>query len=1130
GTIEANSVSGTSESKAGINNYGTIEANSVSGTSESKAGINNYGTIEANNVSGTSKSEVGIDNYDTIDANSVSGISESKAGIDNYGTIEANNVSGTSENGNGIENTHIIKGQNIYYCKTINNTGQIIGSISCNCVDNTQCAGTMPTVCTVPTPVLYSSNQCYSCEDSFLFKPYWNAENGSCQSCIDKNEATPYWNAETDECTVCPDDKPYWSGSACESACPLEKPIYNANKICSSCPVETPYWNGNTCVESCPNDNPVHGNICDIDETSCSYLMSQAGYTDFTVTGNTITYNGEMEISSDLDISVCNLNINGTLYVKSDKTTLKANNIIIKNTFGIYGVRNAGTITANKIIAENLLGAYGIWNDGTITATEIKGVSRSGRGINNANSSVIKANAVIGISTDGTGTDNWGTIEANTVTGNSETSHGLSNWGAIDATTVTGNSETRWGLTNYNTITATTVTGSSLGSQPAISNFEEAVITAENVYYCKKISNTGKITGTISCNCADSTQCSGTAPTQCTAPTPVLSGDLTTCISCETADSTKPYYDGKMCVATCPTETPMSDANNICKTCAEVDGTKPYWSGTECVSCATIDSTTPVWDSENQTCIACAEGTEWNGESCVKIDCPNSTPVWNGMECVSCATFDSTKPYWDAENKVCVSTCSSGKRDGYICVTNCPIDRPFVSDGVCVAECSGAKPYRNGVTCVSACPSDKPSLDADNACRSCPARAPIWDGSACVSCASIDPDKPYWWESWSGEKTNACISEDQLCSEAILDMNGIGIDDTEYYSYDADTNTLTINSKNYQDVWVSGDFSSCNLVVNNRSVTLGNIEINSLTVNNPEGEYGVKLYENERATIYGDLVGTGKHYGIINEGYELDVGGKIVGTATDTTGSISDSFAGGGIPNAGVMNFLDGTISATTITGINHSADGYGIVNSYYYEVGTITANIISYCQNIENAGTIVGQIRCDCSGTELTCAENPTTTCYGDTPISVIISEYDPDVEEYVPTEECISCAEFNSSTPYWDDDAQMCTVCPPDKPYIYKEQIYNPPFTIIGEATCTATCPSGTTAIRNECVTVEESECAQAMVDAGFITGYDVDGTTINYSGNMNVNNDLYIPSCDLNVEGTLNIDATVVVNNLT
>ncbi|MBQ6854488.1 MAG: hypothetical protein IJO11_03485, partial [Alphaproteobacteria bacterium] len=84
----------------------------------------------------------------------------------------------------------------------------------------------------------------------------------------------------------------------------------------------------------------------------------------------------------------------------------------------------------------------------------------------------------------------------------------------------------------------------------------------------------------------------------------------------------------------------------------------PILSGdlTTCVSCATVDSTTPLWDAENQKCVACAEGTEWNGEVC-SVQCPSETPYWNGTECIACIVADVSKPYWNGSS---CEACSDG--------------------------------------------------------------------------------------------------------------------------------------------------------------------------------------------------------------------------------------------------------------------------------------------------------------------------------------------------------------------------------------------------------------------------------------------------------------------------------------
>ncbi|MBQ6855389.1 MAG: hypothetical protein IJO11_08165, partial [Alphaproteobacteria bacterium] len=102
------------------------------------------------------------------------------------------------------------------------------------------------------------------------------------------------------------------------------------------------------------------------------------------------------------------------------------------------------------------------------------------------------------------------------------------------------------------------------------------------------------------------------------------------CVACSSVDENKPYWDGVECVATCPTEKAYV-ADNVCVESCLMD--KPYVDNASCVSecpsdkpvpdvnkicqtCAEIDSSMPVWDAENKMCVACANGTYWNGTSC----------------------------------------------------------------------------------------------------------------------------------------------------------------------------------------------------------------------------------------------------------------------------------------------------------------------------------------------------------------------------------------------------------------------------------------------------------------------------------------------------------------------------------
>ena len=457
--------------------------------------------------------------------------------------------------------------------------------------------------------------------------------------------------------SVCEGDTPVWNGTACVSCAEADstKPYWNEETSqCEACPDATPIWDGTTCISIAQN---------------CQTAMTSAGFStaNFTMDGTTVKYTGDMTLTKDLDISGCNLDVAGILRVNSGKT-LKVNNVKAESS-GTHGIDNRGTITATGdvtgtssgtgVIAEGIensgtieatgnvtgTGAYeGIYNDGTITATgdvtgtatgtgAFMGISNYGSGTITAtnvkgmgndyginNSATITATGDVtgtgndyGIDNSGTieskgdvwgagtwrGIDNRGTITATNVTGTGDY-EGINNRGTIEATNVTGTGDD--GIYNRGTITATgDVTG--MGDSVGIRN--PGTITATNVYYCQTISNSGKIIGHIQCKCPEGMSCPATTITQCTAPTPVLSGNLTTCVACAEADSTKPVWNEEtsQCEA-CPTD-------------------KPAWSGTECYNEATAQNcqtamTSAGFDSDDFT----MEGStiKYTGDMTVSTD------------------------------------------------------------------------------------------------------------------------------------------------------------------------------------------------------------------------------------------------------------------------------------------------------------------------------------------------------------------------------------------------------------------------------------------------------------------------------------------------------------------------------
>ncbi|MBQ6855409.1 MAG: hypothetical protein IJO11_08265, partial [Alphaproteobacteria bacterium] len=244
--------------------------------------------------------------------------------------------------------------------------------------------------CPASKPTYNANKVCVTCASLDSAKPAWSTTNKKCDTCYAVNNAKPYWNGSA--CAACPSDKPYWDGTQCVATCPASKPTYNANKVCVTCASldsakpawsttnkkcdtcyavnnAKPYWNGSACA-ACPTANPIwNGSSCITTATWCTNQMKSGGFSSgYSVSGSTITYNGNMTVSKNLDISKCNLTVNGTLTVSSG-ITLKSNSVNAQTTANNYGINNYGTMT----ITNNITGKgkkYGVYNQtsGKITS------------------------------------------------------------------------------------------------------------------------------------------------------------------------------------------------------------------------------------------------------------------------------------------------------------------------------------------------------------------------------------------------------------------------------------------------------------------------------------------------------------------------------------------------------------------------------------------------------------------------------------------------------------------------------------------------------------------------------------------------------------------------------------------
>ena len=224
------------------------------------------------------------------------------------------------------------------------------------------------------------------------------------EKCICSAQTPILQNAECVACSSVDENKPYWDGVECVATCPTEK-AYVADNVCvESCPMDKPYVDNASCVSECPSDKVVGpDNVCMDVTTWCTQQMQNVGYstTDFTVTDETITYNKDMTVSTALDISKCNLIVNGTLTVNSG-ITLKAKNVSATSS-SANGINNSGTITATQTVYGKGY-SYGIDNksSGTINANKLDaGQIQS----NNAETTTDFLAAIV----------NYGTINSNVV-------------------------------------------------------------------------------------------------------------------------------------------------------------------------------------------------------------------------------------------------------------------------------------------------------------------------------------------------------------------------------------------------------------------------------------------------------------------------------------------------------------------------------------------------------------------------------------------------------------------------------------------------------------------------------------------------------------------------------------------
>ena len=279
------------------------------------------------------------------------------------------------------------------------------------------------------------------------------------------NCATLVFESDTCVCQTCETGYELTADKTCQSmTCPENASVDGAGDETDvsgcRCNADTPTWTGTECV----------GATC---ATRMLDALVAAGMGDWetlknnfeSLSGNAVSYTGNMSFKQDLDLSECGLTIDGLFYAEGN--TVRLNRLTAHTTQnGIIGINLKD---ANLYVSGDIAGTsatnYGVRLVGsTIEAANLSGVSTQSSGIRNESGSVIKV----------------GTLTAQNTAGRAA---GLNNEGTIQATTISASSAAFYGMTNNGTITADgTVTGISAGDVNGVNN--NNTITAATIYYC----------------------------------------------------------------------------------------------------------------------------------------------------------------------------------------------------------------------------------------------------------------------------------------------------------------------------------------------------------------------------------------------------------------------------------------------------------------------------------------------------------------------------------------------------------------------------------------------------------------------------------------------------------------------
>jgi len=1033
----------------------------------------------------------------------------------------------------------------IYYCKEIENNGQINGTLhcaeGCNCdcsADETLCTGETH-YCTVDV--------CSRCP---FETPVWNETIGLCETCPDNT----VWNGEScvSEETFCAQRMQMLGYNSDDFTVEDDTITYDGDMIVLrhldmyACNLNVTGMvdmseNGAINVKNLTvrSDEEygilVRGSIHVLENVNIVadkygvYVLDSAI---MTVDGDISAYGNDTGIYVDMGGTLNARNIHGTggqgVYsyygkvvssgtISSDAdgngiyfdtgSTAEAVNI---NALGGLGL---GVYEATLSVSENIVatgntdkGIYIGYSDVTVLGV-VTGYGKGGYGVHIFRSSELTAQDVVG---EGTSSGIYlyvdSVVNATTVTGmaTGSISHGIESYEcSINAELVTGTGgeagiwkQYRSGDWNVSKIVGiggmygivatnyTTLTADEIeakGDEYALLVVGSSSVTATDMYYCKAYSLDA---GYIYQSGSSSYKTAGTA----------ITGNMHCMNGCACACETD---------STCSEEMPLC-VDSVCTICpAET----PYWNGTTCKVCPTE---TPYLNAETAQCEICPMGQVWNtdGDTCVVETCLSSM-VNAGYATTAYVVEGDTITYTgnmtvatDLDISECnlnvagVLTINSGKTltVNNVTATSTNNHGIYLNSGILNAsgDVSGSTTTTSTSSYYGIYVKGTGTLSAENVTASCVTKTGLnidaAGGSVNARGDITSTGKTY------GLTTVGTVTAQNITatgtSYAGIYVNGASAKITATGNISG-TSTSSYGVYAYNGGIIETGGNVIGESTSNHGIYMSDStsSIQGSTVTG-SSETASGIYINTATNVMGAssrIEGTGGMYGIYTKGDIVSEGsingtGNTYGINVVGTNRIA---AIGSIKATGGTHGLYVTAggSVETVTGsVTGTGSTYGVFVKT--SAGKISSTNVYYCETYSNAGTINVTPKC-ASGCHCDCSTDETV-CTGNT--------------QYCLQGVCLECSD---DTQIWNEEEGQCVSCPDG-------QVFDFDY--------------------NACIV---DTCRSKLADAGYATtAYVVKGDTITYTGNMTVATDLDISECNLNVAGVLTVNSgkTLTVNNVT